>query len=200
MASAGRPSSGGPGPRRWGARAVPGAPSAITVSQAQVLDQPRQVRALEPERLGGARLVAGAPLERAPDERALELLDALVERPDVRVVAVEPAARGPRLAERELARLDLRAGAEHDRALDRVLELADVAAPLVPHQEVERAVRQRLRPLARLLAVLLEEVCGQRRDVLAALVERRDPQRDHVQPVVEVLAKALLPDRLLEVR
>ena len=65
------------------------------------------------------------------------------------------------------------AGAQHDRALDHVLELADVARPVVVHQQVERVRRHLEHSAAVLLAVLLEEVLDEQRNVLAPLAQRR---------------------------
>src|SRR6185503_3671303 len=44
----------------------------------------------------------------------------------------------------------------------------------------------------------LEEVVDQERDVLTAVAERRDVDRDDVQPVVQVFPELLLLDQLLE--
>src|SRR5688572_31089148 len=56
--------------------------------------------------------------------------------------------------------VDARTGRQHDRALDHVLELADVPGPVVLHHQVERR-RGQLEPrLPVLLAVLREEVMG----------------------------------------
>jgi len=46
---------------------------------------------------------------------------------------------------------------------------------------------------------LEEEMLRQKRDVLRALAQVRQPQADDVQPVVEVLAESALPHALLEV-
>ena len=81
-------------------------------------------------------------------------------------------------------------GAQHHRALDHVLELAHVARPVVVHQQVERFRRELEFGTRVLLAVLLEEVLHQQRDVVLALAQRRQLDRDDVQPVEQVLAEA----------
>ena len=45
----------------------------------------------------------------------------------------------------------------------------------------------------------LHELARQDRDVLAALAQRRHVERDHVEPVVEILAEAARGDLLLEI-
>ena len=84
---------------------------------------------------------------------------------------------------------DARPRAQHHRALDDVLQLADVARPAVVHQQVERLRLELDAGLAVLRAVLLEEVLRQRRNVVLALPQRRQVDVDDVQPVVEVLAE-----------
>ena len=83
----------------------------------------------------------------------------------------------------------------HDeRAVDDVLELAHVARPVVRSQALEGARRVKL--LARLVAPRLlscgEEVLGQELDVLPALAQRRQVDREHVQPIEQVLAQLAL--------
>ena len=62
---------------------------------------------------------------------------------------------------------------QHDRALDDVLELAHVARPVVVHQQIERFGRQLECGPRVLVAVLLEEVLDEQRDVVLALAQRR---------------------------
>ena len=86
------------------------------------------------------------------------------------------------------ARAHLRV-ADDDRALDGVLELADVARPVVAHQHVDRRRRDPLDVLPVLARELLEEVVGEQQDVRLPLAQRRHEDREHVQPVVEILAE-----------
>ena len=81
----------------------------------------------------------------------------------------------------------------------RVLELADVAGPVIAHQHVDRRRRDALDVLAVLARELLEEVVGQQQDVGLPLAQRRHEDREDVQPVVQVLAERPAGDRLLEV-
>ena len=89
-------------------------------------------------------------------------------------------------------------GDERRRLLDHVLELADVAGPGVLDEARHRLGRERLRR-AGAPGEAGEEVRGEERDVLAALAQRRDPDRHHGEPVVEVLAEAALGDRAAQV-
>jgi hypothetical protein len=83
--------------------------------------------------------------------------------------------------------------------LDHVLELADVARPVVPLEQRHRLVRDAGHGLPHLLAVLREEVLGDERDVFAPLAQRGQLNRDDVDPVVEVLAKPPFRDELRQV-
>ena len=72
---------------------------------------------------------------------------------------------------------DPRSRGQHHRPLDDVLELADVARPVVLGQQVERLGRQLEAGLAVLLAVLLQEMLHEQRDVVLALAQRRQLDR-----------------------
>src|SRR5438093_2505925 len=88
--------------------------------------------------------------------------------------------------------------AQHE-PVDFVLQLAHVAGPRVALEEAERArveAAERL-PLAR--ADPLEQVQRDQPDVPAALAQRREPDREDTQPVVEVRAEAAFARRLREV-
>src|SRR5207245_25994 len=98
----------------------------------------QEAGAREPELLRGLRLVPAAAIERVPDHVALERLDALVERPRARL-ARPVGARSPHPG-REVLRGDGPPGENH-RAFDLVLELADVAGPVVRRQEPHRRTR-----------------------------------------------------------
>ena len=94
---------------------------------------------------------------------------------------------------------DQRRGGEGHRVLDHVVQLADVSRPGRLNQHLHG-----LRGEPLLLALVLggeqaDEVLGQERDVLPPLVQGRQFQADHVQPVEQVLAEGVFLDRLLEV-
>src|SRR3990167_4348987 len=88
------------------------------------------------------------------------------------------------------------AASEHERALDDVLELADVPGPPVLLEDGEGLGRHPPDALAELGGDLLDEVRDERRDVLATLAKRWQMDRDDVQPVEEVLAQRALGHRL----
>ena len=76
---------------------------------------------------------------------------------------------------------------EDHGALDQVLQLADVARPVVARQRLHRLGRDRLDRLLHPPRELLREVAHQHRDVLAPLAQRRHVDREDVEPVEEVL-------------
>jgi hypothetical protein len=107
--------------------------------QAEALQQLAQVVARDAGRGGGVRQVAGMGREQLGEVAGLEpveegLLGLLegegVERLELGAVARGGRGRGGGAAEVEVGRLDEAAG-EVGGALDRVLELADVAGPAV---------------------------------------------------------------------
>src|SRR5437016_2825891 len=83
------------------------------------------------------------------------------------------------------------AGKDH-RPLDQIRELADVPGPSVPTECIQRLARDDLDPAVHGTRVPLDEIAHQGRNILGPLAERRDMDREHVEPVVEVVPEALL--------
>ena len=83
--------------------------------------------------------------------------------------------------------------------LQRVLELAHVAGPLVHHHRVERLLAQCLHLAAALLRQYLQKLLDEQQQVVPPLAQRRQVQRDHVEAVEEVGAEVAPPHLLLEV-
>src|SRR5262245_35991345 len=84
-----------------------------------------------------------------------------------------------------------------DCMFDRVLELSDVATPLVIVKELEHVIGEG-HTLSGLCAGSLKEMMCQKLYVLATLSQRRYPQRNHTQSVVEILTKSAGLDLLLK--
>src|SRR5262249_1627067 len=89
--------------------------------------------------------------------------------------------------------------AEHERLLDSILELANVAGPGVLLDGGEGGGTETLHGAHELVGVLREKRLRGDEDVLAALAQGRKPKVDDVEPVVEVLAEVAGPDLLVEV-
>ena len=77
--------------------------------------------------------------------------------------------------------------------LDRIFELAHVPRPRVVRHGTQGIIAQNPRRAA-VAFQAIKEMSGEQRNVFAAIAKRRNAQADHVQPVVEVLAKAALFD------
>ena len=142
-----------------------------------------------PEQFGGAAVSPDAPV------------DATEHRSDVLPLHVhERDALGVR-GHRRLRQLDRQDWSRRydDRALDDVAQLTDVAGPRVALEGQHVVFRDRLDLLAERFAELVDEAPDKERQVVSALAQRRDPNRKHVQPVVEILAERALRDALLEI-
>ena len=98
----------------------------------------------------------------------------------------------------EVAEVEDGAAGEGAGALDGVLELADVAGPVVLHEEMEGVVGEGVGD-ALLGLHALEDVRGEEGDVAAALAQGGDAQVDDVEAEVEVLAEAAGLDHVGEV-
>ncbi|ABA47527.1 hypothetical protein BURPS1710b_2767 [Burkholderia pseudomallei 1710b] len=112
-------------------------------------------------------------------------------------------AAGRRLRRDEIGRqildLDRLRGRHHRQPVREILELPDVARKRQRRQIGERLVGHALRLDAEVARALLQEVTREQRDVLAALAQRRQPQPDHVEPVIQILAEQPLPHARLEI-
>ena len=75
---------------------------------------------------------------------------------------------------------DLAVAHDH-RALDRVLQLAHVARPVIRHQHVDRGRRDALDVLAVRERRLFEKVIGEQQQVGLPLAQRRNEDREHVR-------------------
>ncbi|EWS52847.1 hypothetical protein X551_04363 [Methylibium sp. T29] len=91
-------------------------------------------------------------------------------------------------------------GRQHHAALHQVLELADVARPVVGQHRVDRAAGEAAHAPAVALVELVQEVVHEHRDVLAPLAQRRHPHRQHVEAEEQVLAEAAGLDLLAQVQ
>ena len=109
------------------------------------------------------------------------------------ILTTEAPSRGvplvPKSPSRRSSTAMWRALGQQHGALDGVLELADVAGPLIAHEELQRV---RLEPddlLLQLTRESTDEEVGQLGDVVLALAQRRHLHRHDVEPVVQVLAE-----------
>ena len=89
----------------------------------------------------------------------------------------------------DLIQPDLAPSAQDDRALDHVLELAHVARPFVGAEGRHLMLEQLRLRRADLLGHERDEVRRERDDVLLAGTQRRDPDREHAEAIVEILAE-----------
>ena len=79
--------------------------------------------------------------------------------------------------------------AEDGRPLEHVPKLADVSGPGVSEERLLRVAGDPGRGTAQLGADLLEECSREGQDVLRALAQRRDPDLEDGEPVVEIFAE-----------
>ena len=100
---------------------------------------------------------------------------------------------------RQVANGDPVAVAEDHGVLDDVVELAHVALPRQRHEELQGRAVDALEVLLQLAVVHRHEVLDERRDVLAALAQRRNLDAEDVEPVVEIVAERALCHDLREV-
>src|SRR5437773_5872845 len=106
-----------------------------------------------------------------PTRAHQRLLDALALRPfDIRAQLLRREAGGRGAGDarhRDVPRLDHGTAGEDDRALDRVLQLADVARPVVRVEPRQRLLADLLDLAAAPMGVLAQEMLDEHRNVLA---------------------------------
>src|SRR6185295_2073924 len=78
---------------------------------------------------------------------------------------------------------------QHDRTEYRVLELADVARPGIAGEQFERVLANGIDAAPLLRGKAGEEMQGELRHVLETLAQGWDPERKHVEPIVEIFAE-----------
>ncbi len=96
-------------------------------------------------------------------------------------------------AQQEKVRRNQVVGSQNDGTLDDVGQLPDIAWPVVQHEELHCLRGEALGRLVHLVTEALQEVVGQEGDVLAALAQWGEENRDDMDAVVEILTK---PPRL----
>src|SRR2546426_4035760 len=191
-----RPSSGLWGGRGEGAAGVPARPVGPARAGGACLKRRRSGRFT---RRHAERIADAVPLH-APPERdardaergggALPVPAMLVEHAyDAPALVDHQAGRG-RLAPREhRGQLHaLRAGKDEER-LEHVLELAHVAGPGVLEERAESAARREGGGRALRAVEARDEVLDERREGVAPLSKRRERDREHAPPLVEIAAE-----------
>jgi hypothetical protein len=147
---------------------------------------------LQAEKLRSAAAAADPPrrrLQRAQDGEALRLAE-------MHDLAVRPGERtgygrwrfgaGRAVFEREKFLRDERAARQDDRPLDDVLQLADVAPPMVAHQPLHGSCRQAGRGHAQPFGDATKPLLGEERDVVTPVAQGGHSQREHAEPVEEI--------------
>ena len=89
--------------------------------------------------------------------------------------------------------------AENRGPLEDVAQLANVAGPVIVEQQPARITRDAGRRPPEAAAVFVEERLTQRQHVLFALAQRRQLDREHVEPVEQVLAELAAAHRQLQI-
>src|SRR4051812_39329159 len=84
-------------------------------------------------------------------------------------------------------------------AFDAILQLANIARPVVRDELPRRVCADDGHRLAATTGDLLDEVLREQDDIRTPRTQRWDDDRDHVDPVEQILAESLLVDLGLEV-
>src|SRR5712691_8603047 len=141
--------------------------------------------------------MAAGLLERAADEIDLKTSHFIVKiyaaadvvygyRAAAFMRSIQDRLRIADLLAQALAR-DVIAGSNHDRALNRIFQLTNIAGPGMGFQQSEHLGRDLFRHFATvLLVVLAYEMLGQRQDVLSAIAQRWQFNRHDGKAIVQI--------------
>jgi hypothetical protein len=155
----------------------------------------------------GAGLVAGGPFHGLGEEFEFKLVDEVIvgvgDFAALRLIqgfgdaGAEGIVVGVRLgaAAEHLADVDVRNGksvGEEERLPDDVLEFADISGPGVGDEGLDSGGLEAVWAEAEGAGMFLHEMGGQEGNVLGALPERGERERDLVESIVEILAKPAL--------
>src|SRR5882724_978443 len=80
--------------------------------------------------------------------------------------------------------------------LHKVLQFPDVARPAIARERVHRFVGNTLDLFSHAPSVLIGEVVNQKRNVITAISQRRDINREHVQTIVKITPELFFGDQL----
>src|SRR5438445_5171193 len=161
------------GGRRGGATSL-----SPTLVDAEALEPRVELGPGDPELRGGVRLVPLRAPEGVEDRPLLKLRE--VPAFERRLRRRRPWFAAARWSKGEVGRSEERAVRHDQRPLDRVPELADVARPRVGQEQVPRVAAEPSLALAHALAECLREVARQEQDVVAALPELGQSDREDV--------------------
>src|ERR1019366_6608058 len=123
-------------------------------------------------KLGSLRHVAGGDLEQPRQVVALKLLARLLERREFGLLVLNRLLHQRGRNQRRVA--------QRRRLLDHVVELAYVARPGGAYQQLERLGRDAIDGLVVLLGERRQKIVREQRNVLAALGQRRQLERDDI--------------------
>src|SRR4051812_24143000 len=89
--------------------------------------------------------------------------------------------------------------AQKHRTFDQILELANVAGPVIAGKRLHCLGRDGIEMSVHAAGILLCEMPHQKRNVFAALAQGRDSYRKYVEAIVQVVAEAALAHKLQQI-
>src|SRR5215472_10042181 len=177
----------------------------VTLFDAELLDAIAQRAKAHTEELRCRRLVVPCLFQSLNDGTALDAFELAAER-GVRINGggrcrggTFCAGRAARHPQTDVLTSDDPASAERERPLEDVLQLAHVAREWVGLEHSKRLYRDLRCRTVGALREPLEDRFGDLANIAAALPQGRDAHLDHVDAIIEVLAKEPLRDQVGEI-
>src|SRR6267154_4518787 len=98
-----------------------------------------------------------------------------------------------------MVRFDARFRADDHQALDQIAQLAHVAGPGMAQQTLHRGVAELANFLSVSRAELVQQMPSKNGNIFLAITQRRDEERNDVEPVDQILTEGAAGDLLLEI-
>ena len=152
-----------------------------------------KMAAFEAQGAGGFGHIISRGFELGANGSALELFHASGQRSGCRGL---PSSERQSLTDGFLIHLVI---GEEQKALDCIAQFAHIAGPRILFERFESGGREGFRLPSILLANALAEMIGQQRDIALAIAQRRQRDGEHVDAVVQILAKRPVLHLLFEI-
>src|SRR5713226_9310974 len=161
--------------------------------------EPMEVPSRDPGFLGCRRYVAATLPQESQHRLTLELANKPLLASEESVLGRSRHGSGLLQVQGKVLGLDRPIAGQHDRPLDDVLQLAQVARPRIPIQQIQGVGRDPLHLLVDPRFRLAQEVIGEDGKILHALTEAGERDREGVESIEEILAELRALQRTLQI-
>ena len=149
----------------------------------------------------GLGLIEAGALQGFDDQFALELVHRITQRPrTAQDIFLERGGLIRRAhARRQIAQRHGFLRSQNRQALDQILQLANVTRPRIGREKIDNLRGQRLGGDRMFLGFEAQEMVEQQDNIVTAFAQRRQEQRNHIEPVEQIRAELGVFGHLLQI-